>query len=179
MRTDGPAAQRAAAQRSADWIRDIYGAHSGEMYGYAIRALRDAYQAEDAVQEAFVRAWRASARFDPDRGGVRAWLFAILRNVVIDAAAAARARPALPGELPGAERTPSEVDVALDGWVVEEALRRIREEHRAVLVETYYRGRPYAEVAADLGIPVATARTRAFYGLRALRVALLEMGWES
>ncbi len=47
-----------------------------------------------------------------------------------------------------------------------------------VLVETYYRGRPYAEVASDLGVPEGTARSRAFYGLRALRLALEEMGWE-
>lgn len=67
---------------------------------------------------------------------------------------------------------------ALDAWLVEEALRRIRPEHRRVLVETYYRGRPYSEVALELGIPEGTARSRAFYGLRALRLALEEMGWE-
>lgn len=47
-----------------------------------------------------------------------------------------------------------------------------------MLVETFYRGRPYADVAADLGIPEGTARSRAFYSLRALRLALEEMGWD-
>jgi RNA polymerase sigma-70 factor (ECF subfamily) len=46
-----------------------------------------------------------------------------------------------------------------------------------VLVETYYRGRPYADVAAELGIPEGTARSRAFYALKALRLALEELGW--
>ena len=45
-------------------------------------------------------------------------------------------------------------------------------------METCCRGRPYAEVARELGIPEGTARSRAFYGLRALRLALEEMGWE-
>jgi RNA polymerase sigma-70 factor (ECF subfamily) len=63
-------------------------------------------------------------------------------------------------------------------WQVEEALRRIGEQHRRVLVETYLRGRPYAEVAAELGVPEGTIKSRVYYGLRALRNALEEMGYE-
>ena len=77
------------------------------------------------------------------------------------------------------ESSPDPLEQALDGWLVEEALNRIRPEHRVVLVETYYRGRAYSDVAADLGIPEGTARSRAFYGLRALRLALEELGWEA
>jgi RNA polymerase sigma-70 factor (ECF subfamily) len=61
---------------------------------------------------------------------------------------------------------------------VEEALRKLRPDHRDVLIETYYRARPYAEVAADLGIPVGTVKSRVFYALRALRLALDELGWD-
>jgi RNA polymerase sigma-70 factor (ECF subfamily) len=61
---------------------------------------------------------------------------------------------------------------------VEEALRRIGEDHRRVLIEVYYRARPYAEVAAELGVPVGTVKIRVYYGLRALRLALEEMGVE-
>ena len=52
------------------------------------------------------------------------------------------------------------------------------DQHREILVETYYRGRPYAEVAAELGIPVGTVKSRVYYALRALRIALEEMGYE-
>ena len=61
---------------------------------------------------------------------------------------------------------------------VEEALRRIGEDHRAAIVQTHLRGRPHAEVAAEFGIPVGTLRSRVFYGLKALRLALEEMGVE-
>lgn len=61
------------------------------------------------------------------------------------------------------------------GWVVEEALRRLGEEHRRALAETYLADRPYAEVAEELGIPVSTLRSRVFYGLKALRVVMEEM----
>ena len=63
-------------------------------------------------------------------------------------------------------------------WQVEEALRRIGEQHRRVLVETFLRGRPYAEVAAELGVPVGTMKSRVYYGLKALRNTLEEMGYE-
>jgi len=61
---------------------------------------------------------------------------------------------------------------------VEEALRRIGDQHRRVLVETYLRGRPYAEVAMELGVPEGTIKSRVYYGLRALRNALEEMGYD-
>jgi len=64
----------------------------------------------------------------------------------------------------------------MTSWLVEEALRRLSPEHRLVLVETYLRGRPYAEVSAETGVPVGTLRSRAFYGLKALRLVLDEMG---
>ncbi len=57
-------------------------------------------------------------------------------------------------------------------------MRRIGEDHRRVLVETHYRGRPYAEVAEELGVPEGTVKSRVYYGLRALRIVLEEMGYE-
>ena len=57
-------------------------------------------------------------------------------------------------------------------------MRRIGEEHRRVIFETYYRGRPYAEVAEELGVPEGTVKSRVYYGLRALRVALEEIGYD-
>jgi RNA polymerase sigma-70 factor (ECF subfamily) len=60
--------------------------------------------------------------------------------------------------------------------VVAEALTRLSEEHRGVLVECYYRGAPVAEAARRLGIPEGTVKSRTHYALRALRLALEEMG---
>lgn len=58
-----------------------------------MRALGDASAAQDAVQETFLRAWRAANRFDPELASLRVWLFAIARNVVIDQARRVEARP--------------------------------------------------------------------------------------
>lgn len=160
-------------------LRMAWSAHADELYGYARRALGDSGAAEEALQETFLRAWRSADRYDQSRP-LRPWLFAILRNVVLDEARSRGLRPVPQdaGVRDSLGELEDPLDRAMDAWLVEEAMRRIGPEHRAVLVETYYRGRPYAEVAAALGIPEGTARSRAFYGLRALRLALEEMGWE-
>ncbi len=164
-----------ALSRERD-VREAYSAHSGELYGFAVRSLGDSGLAEEAVQETFVRAWRAGERFDPDLGSLRTWLFAILRNVVIDLGRARAARPRVAEQ--GIEPSTDPLDQALLAWQIEEGLRRIGEQHRVVLIETYYRGRPYAEVAAQLGVPEGTVKSRVYYGLRALRNVLEEMGYD-
>ncbi len=114
------------------------------------------------------------------------WLFGIARNAVIDHARAARVRPwqwrsratrrCRPRSTTPA-RTEGDPSERLVGqWVVEEALSRISEHHRVAIVQTHLRERPHDEVAAELGVPVGTLRSRVFYGLKALRAAMDEMG---
>jgi RNA polymerase sigma-70 factor, ECF subfamily len=158
-------------------LRAAYAAHGGELYRFALRALSDSGIAEEAVQETFVRAWRAGDRFDPALGSLRTWLFSIARNVVIDFGRARSVRPNLNGSPPSEVTIDDPVNDVLIAWQVEEALRRISDHHRIAIVETYYRGRPHSEVAAELQIPEGTLRSRIFYGLKALRLALEEMGY--
>jgi RNA polymerase sigma-70 factor (ECF subfamily) len=164
-----------ALTRESD-VREAYAAHAGELYGFAFRSLEDPQLAEEAVQDTFLRAWRAGERFDPQIGSLRTWLFAILRNVVIDLGRARASRPVVTGDVPDQGHEP--LEEMLLSWQVEEALRRIGDQHRRVLVETYLRGRPYAEVASELGVPEGTVKSRVYYGLRALRNALEEMGYD-
>lgn len=160
-------------------LRAAYDAHGPELFRFARRSLGDAGLAEDAVQETFLRAWRASASYDPARSSQRTWLFAILRNVVIDLARARRVRPPLASE--GGDATGPSVDDEIDRvvttWQVEAALAELEPVHREVLLEVHWRGRPYAEVAESLGIPAGTVKSRVYYGLRALRGALEAQGW--
>ena len=161
-------------------LRAAHRAHAGELFRFALRQLGDHGAAEDVVQEVFLRAWRSSDSFDARRGTLRTWLFAIARNLVVDHARRRAVRPATPVAesdlvaLAGGDGGFTEA--TMTAWTVEEALRRLSEEHRVALVETYLRGRPYAEVATELDVPVATVRTRVFYGLKALRLVLDEMG---
>lgn len=168
-------------------IRAAYHAHGPELYRFARRQLGDGGAAQDAVQEAFVRAWRSADAYDPGLATLRTWLFSITRNVIIDQVRRDTVRPwqrpvVLDEDRPtGATASPSAMafdERLLDGWVVEEALRRLSPEHREAIVQTHLRQRPHDEVAAELGVPIGTVRSRIFYGLRALRLAMEEMGVE-
>lgn len=160
-------------------LRSVYEAHAPELLRFATRALGDAGLAEDVVQEAFVRAWRASSRYDPRRASQRTWLFAILRNAVIDAARARRSRPPLAaGDEPERGLPDGDaLDAVLVAWQVEAALATLADDQRRALVEVHWRGRPYADVAAELGVPEGTVKSRVYYGLRAMRAALEAGGW--
>jgi RNA polymerase sigma-70 factor (ECF subfamily) len=160
-------------------VRAVYAAHGPELYRFAFRSLGDRGLAEEAVQETFVRAWQAADRFDDALGSLRTWLFAIVRNVVIDLSRARASRPSLAVDAPAIDLTglDDDVDRVLTAWQVEEALRMLSDEHRTALVEVHYKGRPYSDVAADSGVPVGTMKSRVYYALKAMRLALEELGW--
>ena len=171
--------QRVFALDEEDGVRAAYRAYGAELFGFASRSLGDHGLAEEAVQETFLRAWRAADRYDPAIAPLRTWLYSIMRNVVIDLSRARASRPAVAEGGAAVQAGADEFDSALVSWQVEEGLRRLGEDHRRVLIETYYRARPYAEVATELGIPEGTVKSRVYYALRALRLALEEMGWEA
>lgn len=174
---------------SIEDLRVLYDLHGAEIFRFCNRLLGDRGLAEEAVQETFLRAWRAGSRWDPSIAAVRTWMYAIARNVSIDLLRARQRRfPVDIGHRRGEDvhEAHPNADAGSDdpgfegvmsSWMLEEAFRRIGPEHRDAVVLTYVRDRPYAEIAATLGIPEATLRTRVFYGLKALRKVLEEMGW--
>jgi RNA polymerase sigma-70 factor (ECF subfamily) len=159
-------------------LRALYDAHVLALLGYALRLCDgDRAMAEDLVQETLVRAWRHLDRLDPHAAPVRPWLFTVAQHLAIDAYRARRARPQEVGEealdtVPGLDK----VERALDRIIVIDALQSLSPEHRAVIVETYYRGRTVAEAARVLGVPPGTVKSRCYYALRALKLALAERG---
>ena len=128
------------------------------------------------MQETLLRAWRHPAVFDSPAPALRSWLMTVARNIVIDEWRTRRARSEFPvADVP--ERGDDDTtDQVLMSWVIAEALTRLSPEHRAVLRECYYRGRPVAEAAQLLGVPEGTVKSRTHYALRALRLALEELG---
>lgn len=126
-----------------------------------------------------MRAWRSREKFDEGRGSRRTWLFAIARNLVIDTARARKSRPA-PANAETAkevEATEDHAEQTLRRMLVSEAMESLSEEHRFVIHEVHFRGRKYSEVAEEAGVPSGTLRSRMYYALRSLRLALEEMGW--
>jgi RNA polymerase sigma-70 factor, ECF subfamily len=170
---------RAAREES---LRALYDGHAPVLLGYAMRLTDgDRARAEDIVQETLLRAWRHADELSADR--VRPWLFTTARHLVIDAYRARSARPAEALEEPAEAAAAADtidgtdtIDAALSAAIVTDALQALTPAHRAVLIDYFYRGRTAAEIAAERGLPAGTARSRVFYALRALRLALQERG---
>jgi RNA polymerase sigma-70 factor (ECF subfamily) len=97
--------------------------------------------------------------------------------VAIDHSRARRARPSEVGDEGLADLGVGDgIDEALERWLVSDALATLAPAHREALLHTYYAGRTVTEAATVLGIPVGTVKSRVFYGLRALKLALEERG---
>jgi RNA polymerase sigma-70 factor (ECF subfamily) len=158
-------------------VRFLYSHHAEALHRYVVRFCADRASAEDIVQETFIRAWRHLPQLIADDRPIRPWLVRVARNLLIDADRAARARP-VTVQAQGAEdaRDDTGLDQILDRHLVAGALQHLSPEHRAVLVETFYRGGTTATVARGLGIPHGTARSRLHYALQALRQQLQDCG---
>ncbi len=171
-------------------MRQLYDAHAGVLLGYVRRLVGgDTARAEDVVQETLLRAWRHPEALDPERTGgasVRAWLLTVARNLVIDGERARKVRPREVADVSDGDVVPprllalGSVDETLDRILLAhgmaEALTALTTDHRAVLEHLYFRDRSVAETAARLSIPEGTVKSRAYYALRALRVACEERG---
>ncbi|HEX5115515.1 MAG TPA: sigma-70 family RNA polymerase sigma factor [Pseudonocardiaceae bacterium] len=160
-------------------LRALYASHARPLLAYVQRlAGGDRQLAEDIVQETLLRAWQHAGDLTVELA--RPWLFTVAKRLIIDADRSRRARPPQADVDPADESsTPDELDAALDACLVADALGALTPAHREVIVEGFYRGRSTREIATRLNIPDGTVRSRMFYALRALRLALAERGVHS
>jgi RNA polymerase sigma-70 factor (ECF subfamily) len=147
------------------------------LLAYATRLTGDRAAAEDVVQETLVRAWKHADDLENGKGSVRGWLLTVARNIVTDRVRARASRPQEveePAESPAVERDHAETVV--DSMAVLGAMEGLSPEHKAVLVEIYYRGFTVAEAAKSLGVAPGTVKSRSYYALRALKSAMSGKG---
>jgi RNA polymerase sigma factor (sigma-70 family) len=148
------------------------------IFGLASTIVRDAGLAEDVAQEAFVRAWRHAANYDPRRGTVTTWLLTITRNLAIDTLRVRRPTAVDPESLPGlhlasADPSPDEVPGLRDDVApLRAAIGRLPEEQRRALIMASLLGYTAREVSEVEGIPLGTAKTRIRTALFRLRAAV-------
>jgi RNA polymerase sigma-70 factor (ECF subfamily) len=146
------------------------------LYAIARRILRDGYAAEDAVQDALVKAWR-DLRGLRDPGAFDAWLHRLLVNACHDQVRRSRRRPTELHALDIDRAEPGDDFARLaDRDELEQAFLDLSVDHRAVLVLTHYVGLPAPEVARILRIPPGTVASRLHYGTRAMRASLARGG---
>jgi RNA polymerase sigma-70 factor (ECF subfamily) len=163
----------------AELMRRLHDDHAAALWWHALRLTGgDRARAEDVVQETLLRAWRNPQVLDAE--SARSWLFTVAKRIVIDEWRTVRSRSEVPAaELPDQGRYAPDQDEAEQAMLVfslAEALERLSPAHREVVVECHYRGHSVAEAARRIGVPEGTVKSRLHYALRALRLALEEMG---
>ena len=162
-------------------MRALYKTYGPELYGFAVSAVGHRGRAEELVQEVFTRVWRKADSFDPERASFRTWLYSIARNAVIDSRRRASVRPALASHETADDEhvaTDEALERALLRWQVSAALERLTPEHRQVIRLAHFQGLTLREIAERTGLPLGTVKSRTSYALRALRLALDELGVE-
>lgn len=160
-------------------LRALHQAYARPLQSYVVRLTGDHALAQDVVQEAMVRAWKHPEVLAREQDATRAWLYTVVRNLVIDDRRSARHARERTVEATPEREQPDESQAVLDQWLVSDALAQLSAEHRSVVVGAYYEGRSVAELAREHQIPEGTVKSRLHYGLRALRLALQETGVSS
>jgi len=160
-------------------VAALYREYHRPLLTFVMKLVRgDRQWAEDVVQETMIRAWRSVDQLDSNAESLMPWLATVARHIVIDDLRRKAARPQEAGE--GALETlhiaDGMEDLLLRAVVVTEALKALSPAHREVLNETILLDRSVNEAAEVLGIPVGTVKSRTYYALRALKVALEERG---
>ncbi|MDT5192206.1 MAG: polymerase sigma-70 factor, subfamily [Mycobacterium sp.] len=158
-------------------LRALYHDHSVALRRYAVRLTGDEAAAEDVTQETLLRAWRHPEVFEDSERSVRAWLFTVARNVIIDERRTLRFRSeacVLDGSGTPDRAGVDQVSAVLDRLLIGDALAQLSPQHRAVIVRSYYLCWTTTQIADDLRIAVGTVKSRLHHALRALRLTLQE-----
>jgi RNA polymerase sigma-70 factor (ECF subfamily) len=168
-----------AAGGDADALAELYDGTASLIYGLALRILGDEGAAEETTTDAYMQAWRQAARFDATRGTVARWLLTIARSRAIDRLRSGATDRSLRAPLDAArhvrDATPGPEHVAVAGErrrQVRLALASLSREQREAVELAYFRGFSHSEIAAHLGAPLGTVKTRIRIAMGRLRAVL-------
>ena len=154
---------------------EFYDLTSARAYGLALRVVRNPAHAEEVTQEAFLDAWKSSARFDPARGSAAGWLLTIVHRKAVDRVRSVEAsttrdetwqRESRPIDH---DQTSEAAQSSLEAARVRGAVATLTDVQREAVELTYFGGYTHTEVATMLDVPLGTAKTRIRDGLIRLR----------
>ncbi len=154
-------------------IEALHERYAGPLFSLARQVTRSERTAQDVVQEVFIAVWRSAERFDPAKGSVSAWLFALARHKAIDAVRREMTvqRRTVEADL-ALEEAPDDVDAEawrrIQGERVRDAIDRLPPAQKEAVELAFFAGLTHVEVAERLEIPLGTAKTR-------IRTALLRL----
>jgi RNA polymerase sigma-70 factor, ECF subfamily len=178
IREDSDLVAQVAAGDIGAPMAELYRRYGGRIYRFGLNLLGDAGLADELVQECFVRLWRTAGRFDLSRGTVAAYMFVMGRSIAADLRKRPSSRPLMLVDEAQIPAQPDGVDQILETLMMRDALDSLSAAHREVLILVHAEGLTQSQIAERLGLPLGTVKTRMYHGLRALRAALGERGYD-
>jgi len=168
---------RAVARHDEAALAAIYDRYKLILFSLIIRILHDRQEAEDVLQEVFLQVWRRAADFDEARGRGFTWLVTLARSRAIDRLRALASRGRVAAQAAGwvSDNTgdaASDASKSEQGAIVRRALIELPEEQQRALYLAYFEGLTQSEIAARLGDPLGTVKTRMRSGMIKLREVL-------
>ena len=172
--------------RDPSALAELYDRHCRLLFTLILRILRDRGEAEDVLQEVFVRVWDSADRYDSALGTPAAWLARISRNRAIDRLRSRAVRAdvqvreaehAVPQPDPGASADPEGLAVtSQQRKAIAGALATLPDNQRALIESAFFEGYTQSELAERFNLPLGTVKTRIRAGMQTLRRALQEFG---
>lgn len=170
-------------RNDADALMALYRLHGPRIFSLAYRILRDRSAAEEVVQDTFWKLWQRPDLFDPQKGALIAWLYAVSRNLALDRNRKENRRmtqsvvTTIDGQMKGA--IVPEMAAMSDPFVantIRNAINAMPAEQSKVIELAYFEDLTQTEISTQLGIALGTVKTRLRLGLRKLREAMREHG---
>ena len=181
--TDGRLLQRIATRDTAA-LAELYDRHSRLLFGLILRIVRDRGEAEDLLQEAFVRVWTRAETYDAQVGGPLPWIVRVARNCAIDRLRARRTRAAVDApaiDVAAIEAAAPAMDIQTPEATVlmseqrqtlTDALVGLPTDQRQLIEAAFFEGYTHSELADRFALPLGTVKTRIRAGMSAMRKRL-------
>ena len=171
---------RRLRDRDREVIAVIYDRYAPSLYGITVKIVRSKSQAEDVLQEAFIKIWHNAASYEPEKGNLFTWILNITRNTAIDKVRSVHYR--FSGKFQEFDKVAFEknLDHSYDPKIEEIGLRKVvdglDEKYSMVIDLIYFKGFTQREVKEYLGIPLGTVKSRIRIALREMRKVFSETG---
>ncbi|WP_083322595.1 RNA polymerase sigma factor [Hymenobacter lapidarius] len=150
--------------RDEQALRLLHARYAKNLLGVVLRLVRDEALAQDVLQEAWLKVWLHIDSYDAERGRLFTWLARVCSNHAVDVLRSPRYRFHHQNrslEVAGAERVPAPASFKPEHIGVRELAGQLKPRQREVIDLLYFGGCTHVEAAEELGIPLATVKTRA------------------
>jgi RNA polymerase sigma-70 factor (ECF subfamily) len=149
----------------------LYERYAPALFGVLLRLVNDQDQAQDLLQDAFLKSWVNRHRYDPEQGRLFTWLLTLTRRLAYDELKGQQVRLSTHSSLGASLHEPC-YSMAPEGVLAHSLMDHLAPKHRVIIELVYFRDYTRQEVADELALPIGTVKTRCRVALQHLRQML-------